>query len=298
VSQAFLEPELLASLHSLDLIARQVVKGFLSGLHRSPFHGFSPEFDEYRQYNPGESITHIDWRVNARSKRYYVKVFSEETNLRTTMLLDCSASMTYGAGSPRWTKLEYARNLAAAFAYLLLHQNDAVGLITFDERPLSRVPLRATRHQFFRLLAELEQAPLGSGTLLRPVLDEVAEMIPRHGLVLLFSDLMDDIDEVMTGLKHLRYRGHEVIVFQILDPREIDLAFRHEMEFEALEDSTHRVRIDPAHARGAYQERFERWRQDLRQKCHDQLIELVDITTETPLEVSLHGYLERRKRMY
>jgi uncharacterized protein (DUF58 family) len=297
LSRPFLTPELVGRLGRLDLVARLVVEGFLTGLHRSPYHGFSAEFAEYRQYNPGEPISHLDWRAYARTDRHYLKVFAEETNLRATLLVDCSASMSY-AEEGRLSKREYARLLAAALAYLLLRQNDAVGLVTFDERPLAAVPARSVRRQLFQVLKVLEDLPRGGSTQLGPVLHRVAETVHRRGLILLFSDLLDEPTEVLQGLKHFRHRGHEVIVFQILDPREIDLDFRHEVEFQDLEDPSRSVRTEPAHVRGEYRRRLEAWRANLRRECRRQLVDLVEIATDTPLENALYAYLLKRRRLY
>ena len=298
MSRPLLDPALVSRLGKLDLVARLVVEGFLTGLHKSPYHGFSAEFAEYRQYIPGEPITHMDWRVVAKTDRHYLKVYAEETNLRATLLLDCSASMDFSGETNCPTKREYARILAASLTYLLLRQNDAVGLVTFDEKPLSFVPARSVRRQLFHLLKVLDDPPRGSGTRLGPVLHQVADRIHRRGLVLLFSDLMDDPVQVIHGLKHFRHRGHEVIVFQILDPREVDLAFRREMEFFSLEEPERKLRSDPAHVRAHYRERFEAWRRDLRRECRRQLVDLVEITTDTPLENALGAYLQKRKRLY
>jgi uncharacterized protein (DUF58 family) len=298
LSASLLDPALVSRLGSLDLVARLVVEGFLTGLHRSPYHGFSAEFAEYRQYIPGEPITHIDWRVFAKTDRHYLKVYAEETNLRATLLVDCSGSMSFTADPARVDKLQYARLLAAALAYLLLRQNDAVGLVTFDEKPLSFVRARSVRGQLFPLLKALDDAPRGAGTRLGPVLHRVAERVHRRGLVLLFSDLLDDPGEVIAGLKHFRHRGHEIIAFQILDPREVDFAFRGETEFVALEEEGARVRTEPAHVRAAYLERFEAWRRELRRECRRHLVDLVEITTDTPLERALWAYLQKRRRLY
>jgi uncharacterized protein (DUF58 family) len=298
LSLELLSPDLVGRLGRLDLIARLVVEGFLTGLHRSPYHGFSAEFAEYRQYISGEPITHMDWRVYAKTDRHYLKVFAEETNLRATMLVDCSASMSFTGATERMPKQDYARLLAAAMAYLLLRQNDAVGLVTFDERPLAFVPARSVRRQLMTLLKTLKEMPAGAGTRLGPVLHKVADRVHRRGLVLLFSDLMDEPDEVISGLKHFRHRGHEVIVFQILDPREVDLDFRREMEFEALEEPGRRLRSDPAHIRAGYQERFAAWRDQLRRECRRHLIDFVEMTTEMPLETALLAYLRKRGRLF
>ena len=293
-----LTPELVSQLGRLDLIARLVVEGFLTGLHKSPYHGFSAEFAEYRQYLPGEPITHLDWRVFAKTDRHYLKLFSEETNLRATLLVDCSASMRFSGAEGRLSKLRYATLLASALAYLLLRQNDAVGLVTFDEKPLTMVPARSVRRQLFQILRELEQVPEGAGTQLGQVLDTVAERIHRRGMILVLSDLLDDPEAVMRGLKHFRHRGHEVVVFQILDPREIDLDYRGEFDFTALEDPGEVVRTEPAHVRQRYHERFERWRDTLRRECRRQLIDLVEMTTDVPLEKGLGAYLQKRRRLY
>ena len=264
MTEAALAPEQLHRLGRLDLIARRVVEGFLVGLHRSPYHGFSVEFAEYRRHIPGEPAADLDWRVYARTDRHYRKVYAEETNLRATLLVDCSASMGFAGEPGGMTKSAYARMLAAALAYMLLRQKDAVGLELFADAPLAGVPARAVGRQFFEILKRLEAMPAGKGTALGPVLHAVAERVRRRGLVAVFSDLMDDPEQVVSGLKHFRHRGHEVMVFQILDPREIDLDFRGETEFADMESPGRRVRVEPAHVRAAYREGFSRWRSSSR----------------------------------
>jgi len=292
-------PELASQLDRLDLLARLLVEGFLTGLHRSPYHGFSAEFAEYRRYQPGEPTTHIDWRVFARSDRAYQKVFAEETNLRCTLLMDCSASMRFcGDAKTRPSKLAYGRVLAACLAYLLLRQNDAVGLVAFDEQPLLRVPARSVRRQLFQVLQGLRDAPAGTGTRLGPVLHDVAERLPRRGLIVLVSDLFDDPDEVLSGLKHFRHRGHEVLVFQVLDPREVDLDYAGEVEFTALESPAVRLRTEPAHVRAGYRERLETWRGRLRRECRRHLVDLVELSTDRPVGPALGAYLMKRGRLH
>lgn len=298
MSESVLSPELIGRLGRLDLVARLVVEGFLTGMHKSPYHGFSAEFAEYRQYIAGEPVANIDWRVYAKTDRHYLKVFTEETNLRSTLMLDCSASMDFTGDEKRLTKKSYAAYLAAALTYLLLRQNDAVGLVTFDEAPLSLVPARSMRKQLFQVLKVLDDLPAGKGTELGEVLHRVAERIQRRGLVMLFSDLMDDPDRIMAGLKHFRHRGHEVVVFQILDPREVDLDFDGEVEFESLEEPGRRIRLEPSHMAAGYRERFSLWQDTLRRECRRQLIDLVEITTDTPFEKGLGAYLQKRRRMY
>lgn len=298
MSSPLLTPELAGQLGRLDLVARLVVEGFLLGLHKSPYHGFSAEFAEYRQYIPGEPVANMDWRAYAKSDRHYLKVFTEETNLRATILVDCSASMDFRGDPRRPDKKRYAAYLAAALSYLLLRQNDAVGLLTFDQAPLVSVPARSLRRQFFQVLKVLDDLPPGTGTDLGAVLHRVAERVPRRGLVILLSDLMDEPARIVEGLKHFRHRGHEVIVFQILDPREVDLDYRGEVEFEALEEPGLRVRLEPAHVREAYRERFEAWRAHLRRECRRQRVDLVEITTDTPFARGLGAYLRKRRRLY
>ncbi len=298
MSSPLLTPELVGHLGRLDLVARLVVEGFLTGLHKSPYHGFSSEFAEYRQYIAGEPVSHIDWRVYAKTDRHYLKVFTEETNLRATLLVDCSASMDFTGDPARPTKKTYASYLAAALSYLLLRQNDAVGLVTFDEAPLAMVPARSMRKQLFQVLKVLDSLPTGSGTRLGKVLHRVAERVQRRGLILLLSDLMDDPERIISGLKHFRHQGHEVVVFQILDPREVDLEFEGEVEFESLEEPGRRIRLEPSHLRDSYQQRFDQWRSSLRRECRRQLVDLVEITTDTPFEKGLGAYLQKRRRMF
>ena len=208
------------------------------------------------------------------------------------------ASMDFTGDANRLTKKSYAGYLAAALSYLLLKQNDAVGLVTFDEAPLTRVPARSMRKQLFQVLKVLDELPPGQGTNLGEVLHRVAERIHRRGLILLLTDLMDDPERIISGLKHFRHRGHEVVVFQILDPREVDLDFDGEVEFESLEEPGRRVRLEPAHMREGYQERFDAWRDRMRRECRRQMVDLVEITTDTPFEKGLGAYLKKRRRMY
>jgi uncharacterized protein (DUF58 family) len=298
VERDLITPELASQLDRLDVMARLLVEGFLTGLHRSPYHGFSAEFAEYRRYRQGEPATDIDWRVYARSDRVYQRVFAEETNLRCTLLLDCSASMRFTGHPDRPTKLAYARVLAACLAYLLLRQNDAVGLVAFDQKPLLRVPARSVRRQLFEVLKGLREAPEGTGTDLGPVLHDVAERIPRRGLVVLLSDLMDDPEAVLSGLKHFRHRGHEVLVMHLLDPAEVTLDFSGEVEFTSLEDAHRRVRTEPAHVRDGYRDRFEAWRTHLRHACRRHLVDLVELSTAEPVGAALGSYLMKRGRLH
>jgi uncharacterized protein (DUF58 family) len=291
---SLLRPEVVARIENLELVARQVVEGFIAGLHRSPYHGFSVEFAEYRQYMPGDAVRNVDWKVFGKTDRYYVKLFEEETNLRATLLLDASGSMAFGPGG--LTKLRYGTLLAASFAYLLVRQRDAAGLVTFDDKIRGYVPPRSVRRHLlylFRLLSEIEP---GSTTAISETLHEMAERIKRRGLMILISDLMDDPDRVLGGLKHFRHRNHEVLVFHLLDDVELKLGFDREAEFVDLETSE-TLRTQPWFLRRQYTENVQAWIRHLNRECREHTIDYNLITTSTPFEAALHGYLSRRARM-
>src|SRR5437773_1520878 len=218
--RAFLDPEVVARLAHLDVRARLVVEGFIAGMHRSPFHGFSVEFSEHRPYMPGDPLKNLDWKVLAKSDRYLVKQYTEETNLRAHLLLDLSGSMGFRSERASLSKLEYARSLAAALAYLMIGQQDAVGAMLFAERPLQYVPPRSVRSHLDVVLKCLAHGTASGRTRLAPALHELAERIKRRGLVVLLSDLLDSPAEVLSGLQHFRHRNHEVIVFHVLRSEE------------------------------------------------------------------------------
>jgi uncharacterized protein (DUF58 family) len=290
-----LDPAFVSKLSRLDLIARLVVEGFLTGLHKSPYHGFSVEFAEHRPYNNGDAVRFVDWKLYAKTDRYYIKQFEEETNLRSHLMLDQSASMGYRSAGPI-TKLRYASLLAASLAYLMHGQQDAVGLLVFDETIKRLLPARASRVHFRRILAELEAVTAGRATRIGPALHAMADRIGRRGLVMLFSDLMDRPDEVMQGLRHFRHQRHEVVVFHVLDPAEESFPFQGETEFEDLETgrrlSTHAWEI-----KQAYLERVQAWTTRYRRACGEIGVEYVPISTATPFDIALFRYLEKRGRL-
>jgi uncharacterized protein (DUF58 family) len=301
VSQAestlqYLDPTVVSKLHGLDLIARLVVEGFMTGLHKSPYHGFSVEFAEHRQYMPGDNLKHVDWKLYGKSDRFYVKIFEEETNLRTHLLLDTSASMGY-ASPERLTKFRYASLLAASFTYLMLKQQDAVGLLTFRDRVERLIPPRSSRGHLKLLLHELEQATPASTTDMGTALEQLAESVKRRGLILLFSDLMDEPSRVMRALKHFRHRQHEVVVFHVLDPFEIEFPFRREAGFVDMETGAE-ILTQPWEIADQYRERFEAWSRAYERVCLENRIEYVRLSTETPFDVALLRYLEKRKRLH
>ncbi|NQT92723.1 MAG: DUF58 domain-containing protein, partial [Lentisphaerae bacterium] len=249
-----LNADALARITKLELIARQTVEGFLSGLHHSPYHGSSVEYLDHRPYTIGDQIRTIDWKLLAKTDKYYVKLFEEETNLRGTVLLDASASMNYTADG-RPTKLAYGRMLAAALSYLMVHQNDAAGLVVFDNAVRSYLPSRATP-QHFRLIAErLEEVEPGSETKLGPVLHEIAGRLRRRGLIILISDLLDEADEIKNGLTHFRHNHNDVIVFHLVDPDELSFPFTRLTRFKDMEGTGSFV-ANPASIRRKYLERM------------------------------------------
>jgi len=291
-----LDPEVVARLSHLDVRARVVVEGFIAGMHRSPFHGFSVEFAEHRPYMPGDPLKNLDWKVWARTDRLLVKQYTEETNLRCHLLLDLSASMGFRSPRAAMSKIDYARSLAAALAYLMLHQQDAVGALLFAEHPLRFVPARAVRSHLdviLRTLGELE--PQGR-TRLGPALHELAERIKRRGLIVLCSDLMDSPSEVLLGLQHFRHRGHEVVVFHILDPDETEFPYTDTATFVDVE-SGDRLTTEPWEIARRYRARLEAWSEQYRRACRENRIDYVRLDTRTPFDQALLAYLEKRARL-
>jgi uncharacterized protein (DUF58 family) len=249
-----LDPTAVARFGRLELLARLVVEGVMSGLHKSPFKGFSVEFAEHRQYGPGDEIRHIDWRAFGKTDRYYVKEYEEETNLRCHLVVDTSGSMGY-AGKTE-SKLEYARRLAASLAYLMISQRDAVGLVTFDDALRQMIPPRSAPGHFSVVCSALEKARVGGETPLSGILHAMAVRIKRRGLVVILSDGFDDLNNLANALRHLRHRRHEVLFLQILAPEEEEFPFRRPSRFRNLERANHTHRIDPAALRAQYLERF------------------------------------------
>jgi len=295
-ARQFLDPAVVARLAHLDVRARLVVEGFIAGMHRSPFHGFSVEFAEHRPYMPGDPLKNLDWKVWARSDRYLVKQYTEETNLRCHLLLDLSGSMGFRSERASMSKLEYAQSLAAALAYLMLHQQDAVGTLLFADRPLAYVPARAVRSHLDVLLKTLGTLVPQGRTRLGPALHELAERIKRRGLIILCSDLMDLPAEVLSGLQHFRHRHHEVIVFHILDPDETDFPYTDTATFVDME-SGERLTTEPWEIARRYRERLAAWSEQYQRNCRERRIDYVRLDTRTPFDRALLAYLEKRARL-
>jgi uncharacterized protein (DUF58 family) len=290
----FLDPAVIARLGTMELKARTVVEGFLSGLHRSPYKGFSVEFAEYRQYLPGDDLSTLDWKVYARTDRHYVKKYEEETNLECHLLLDVSASMAY-RGAADMSKLEYGSVLAASLAFLMNRQRDATGLMTFDERIVSRQPASARPGHLHGLLLALERIEAGRRSDVGRPLHQLAEALVKRSLVVLISDLLDDPDPIVQGLRHLRFRGTDVIVFQVLDPNELTFPFRGASTFHDLE-SADEVTAEPSTIRTSYLRELAgltlRYDRDLRGAG----IDFVQLDTSQPLDFALLAYLSTRAR--
>ena len=292
-TRQFLDPAVIARLGTLELKARTIVEGFLSGLHRSPFKGFSVEFAEYRQYIHGDDLATIDWKVYARSDRYYVKKFEEETNVDCHVLLDVSGSMGYG--SKALTKLEYGACLAASIAYLMNRQRDAVGLAAFDERIVEMVPASARPGHLRALLVALDRLRPGSRTNVSRPLHQLAESLSKRGMVVLISDLLDDPDSVIRGVNHFQYHGTDVIVFQVLDPDEIDFPFERTSRFEDLETSEEVMAV-PGLVREHYVAEMGRLIDRYRRELGSSGIDYQLMRTTDHLELALMSYLSSRGR--
>ena len=290
----FLDPAVIARLGTMELKARTVVEGFLSGLHRSPYKGFSVEFAEYRQYLPGDDLSTLDWKVYARSDRHYVKKFEEETNLECHLLLDVSASMAYRGGASL-SKLEYASILAASLAYLMNRQRDATGLIAFDDQIVTRLPARARPGHLHTILLTLEKLTPGTRSDVSRPLHQLAEALVKRSLVVLISDLLDDPAGVVRGLKHLRFRGTDVIVLQVLDPHELQFPFRGAARFTDVE-SADEITADPSHVRAGYLQALQELLSTYERELRGAGIDFITLDTSKPLDFALLTYLDARAK--
>jgi uncharacterized protein (DUF58 family) len=280
-------------IRNLQLRARAVVEGFYAGIHRSPYHGFSVEFSEYRAYTPGDDPRYLDWKLYARTDRYSIKRFEDETNLLCYVLVDMSRSMGYG--SLEYTKTDYARTLAASLAYFLLTQRDAVGLLTFDEAISEFLPPRHRPGQLRRIMMTLERETGGRSTDLTKPLEQIADSVRKRGLVVLISDLLAPVEDLQTKLGYLRSRGHDVVVLRVLDPAEVDFTFASPGMFHDLE-SGRTLYIDPSEARTEYKRRFGEHAAQLKQACNHLGIDFAELTTDRPLELALFDLLHARMR--
>ncbi len=289
----YLDPRTLAKLQGLELRAKLIVEGYVSGVHRSPYHGFSVEFAEHREYVPGDDVRYIDWKVFGKTDKYYLKQYEEETNLACYLLLDTSQSMGYRGPAAAMSKLEYAQCIAASLAYLVLQQQDSVGLATFDDQVRVLVRPSSNPSHMKQLIHVMETSPAARKTSTGPIFNDLAERLKKRGIVVVLSDLFDQLPALLAGLKHFRHRRHEVIVFHVLDPAEIDFPFQQTTLFKGLEQLPD-VLAEPRSLRRAYLEQFNKFRREVRQGCREQRIDYVPIRTDQPLDVALSAYLTSR----
>jgi uncharacterized protein (DUF58 family) len=316
----YLNPSVISKLSNLELKARFVVEGFIAGMHKSPYHGFSVEFAEHRQYMPGDDLKYLDWKVLGKTDRYYIKQFEEETNLKSYLIVDASKSMSFkssgtglsavsafkkifkrkaeipGAGKEGISKLEYASYLAASLSVLMHFQKDASGLIIYDEDVKTFIPPKATSQNLKLILTHLANIRGSGETNTAAALNSVAERIKRRGLVMIFSDLFDDQDAVINALKHFRYKKNEVIVFQVLDAMEMNFAIDSPTIFKDMETSKEML-SQPLSVMNSYQEAVQEFLDKYKNACHSNNIDYVLLSTETPFDKALMEYLNKRKKL-
>jgi len=314
----FLHPDTITKISQLNLIARLVVEGFISGLHRSPYKGFSVEFSEHKEYSPGDDLKHLDWKVYGKTDRYYVKQYQEETNLKAYLLLDASGSMGFsspldkewrigqsisnsaskgrGPEANKISKLEYACYLTACLAYLMTKQKDAVGLLTFDEKIRKYLPPKGGPRHLQYILQELDDLKPGHKTNISEVFHDLAETIKRRGLIIVLSDLFDNPEEIIKALNHFRNKKHEVLVFHILDKNEITFPYHKVAEFKDMETGE-RVVVDPSALRDYYWAKMDDYLYRFKKECKEKEIDYVKTETSTPLDSFLFSYLSKRAKL-
>ncbi len=292
----YFRPEVLSKISRLELRARHVVEGFVSGMHKSPYKGYSVEFANHRPYVPGDDLRHLDWRVYAKADRYFIKEYEEETNMRVHLLLDCSGSMAYPEhpGTGRMTKWDYASTVAASLAHLLVYQQDGVGLTLFDSQLRRQLPVSSNR----AMLADFTEAIVASAprdkTDLKILFHQLAGRIPRRGMVVILSDLLTDADDIIRGLQRFRYGRQDVLVLHVLDHDELQFPFSDRTLFEGMEDINLEVLTDPQSLRGSYLSALEVFLNKLRRACLDQKVDYALISTADSLDVALTTFLATR----
>jgi uncharacterized protein (DUF58 family) len=292
----YLDPSVITRLNSLELKARFIVEGFMVGLHRSPFHGFSVEFSEHRPYMQGDNLRDVDWKVYGKTERYVIKQYEEETNLKSYILLDTSKSMAY-ASEGNVTKLEYASTLVAALSYMMIKQQDAVGLSLYSEKINKHLPPKATRSYLQEILKNIASVTASDKTNTSSSLNEIAEKIKRRGLVIVVSDFFDNIDSVLSALKHFRYNKNEVIVFQVLDPLERSFSFGNDAVFKDME-TLEEITTQPYQVQKVYREAMNQFIDKLKTECLNAGIDYNLIETSTPFDKALYAYIQKRRKLY
>ena len=289
----FLDPELLARIGSLELLARAVVEGFMSGLHRSPFTGFSTEFTEYRQYNPGDDLRYLDWRLLGRTDRYFIKKYRADTNTQCHLLIDTSASMNYAHASSV-TKLDYAKFLATSLAYLLNRQQDAVGMVAFDQKVHTHVPARNRTGHMRTIFGNLSLLQPGGETRLAESLHQLAEILTRRGIVVVISDFYDQPDRMQEAFQHLRFKGHDLVAFHVLDQNELDFDFKEPVLLLEDAETQEQMSVLPDVVMSGYRERMQRHVEDMRRCAAANHVDYEQLTTKQPLDFALFSFLSRR----
>lgn len=291
----YLDPQTLAKLQGLQLRARSIVEGYVAGMHRSPLHGFSIEFAEHREYVPGDDLRYVDWKVFGKTDKIYLKQYEEETNLICHLLLDVSESMQYQGPDAPMSKLDYARTVAAALAYLILQQQDSVGLVTFDSDIRALIRPSGNPSHLKLLLHVMEDAQIDGHrkTDTGPIFHQLAERLNKRGVVIILSDLFDNVAHIMAGLKHFRHRRHDVIVMHVLDPAELEFPFRQTTMFKGLEEYGE-VATEPAALRKAYLEEFNKFVLEVQRGCRGQNIDYAQLRTDASLGIALTSYLAGR----
>jgi uncharacterized protein (DUF58 family) len=287
----YLDPLALAKVRSLELQARLIVEGYLSGMHKSPYHGFSVEFAQHREYVPGDDIKHVDWKVYGRTGRFYLKQYEEETNLVCWLLLDVSESMRYGSGAV--SKYDYACMAAAAMAYLTLHQQDSIGFATYDDQVRTFLKPSSQPSRLKEMVNLLNRGCGAEKTSLEPIFHDLAERINRRSIIVVLSDFFDEPKDVLAGLKHLRYKRHEVVLFHVMDPAELEFPFQEATLFRGLEQYPELL-TDPRSLRDGYLEQVSSFVTELQHGCRAQNIDYVQLRTDANMGVALSGYLAHR----
>ncbi len=290
-STSAVSPTAIMQIKNLELRAKIVVEGFMSGLHRSPYHGFSVEFTDYRQYSIGDDLRYLDWKLYAKQDRYYIKRFEDETNLRCYLLVDMSQSMGFGSGD--YSKLEYAKTMAASLAWFLNRQRDAVGLVTFGDQIVDMIPPRFRAGHLRRLMVTLENSTSGKSTDLSAPLEQIAQTVSKRGLVVLISDLLAPVESFVKNLNYLRTRGHEVVILRTLDPTEIEFEFEKASLFRDLETGRE-IYVDPQSAVAEYRKRFLEHETAIKEICDQIGVDFFTISTDLPMETALLELIQSR----
>ena len=291
----FLDPSVLAGLDNLELRARVVVEGFLSGLHKSPHKGFSVEFNDYRHYQRGDDMRHVDWKLYARTDKFYIKQYEDETNVRCVILLDTSASMAYSSGG--MSKLNYGITLASALAYFVMRQRDAVGLITFDDQVRDYLPAKCRQPHLMRILRTLSHVESGLKTDVVKPLSDLAASLTKKSIVVLITDMLDDEERIINTLQNIRGMGNDVITFQIMDDAELNFPFNEASEFIDMEDNESYI-TSPAAIRKAYLENINEFLSYCRKKCQSSGVDYCLLNTAEPLDEALSSYMSKRAKSF